>query len=259
MPQPTALDAFGPDPVVGGAFGAMLRSVHTGAGGIGAIERDDGLIEPHDTHQYFTGAPEWSTLDRQACSTATGVVLDIGCGAGRHVLNLQQHGLRATGFDVSAGACQVARARGAVDVRHAGFDDVAELSGLTAGVDTFLLLGNNLALLGSRAAAAERFALMAKVAAPGARVLGTNIDPYGASEPVPAEHANYHAANRARGRLGGQLRMRARFRNLADEWFDYLLCSRIELIELLVRSAWQLAEFTPASAGPGYLAELHLR
>jgi SAM-dependent methyltransferase len=256
MSQSVTLDALAPDPVVGDAFGAMLRAVHTGSGGVGAIERDDGRIEPHDALQYFTGPPEWPALDRQACASATGTVLDIGCGAGRHLLSLQQHGRHAIGIDVSAGACEVARERGATDVRYLGLDDVAEL-GIT--VDTILMLGNNLALLGSVEAAARRLTALAAVATRRTRVLGTNLDPYGDGAPVPAEHARYHAANRARGRLGGQLRLRARFGQLADPWFDYLLCSQAELLDLLADSPWRLAVFAPAADGPGYLAELRLR
>jgi len=256
MTETTAFDALDPNPVVGDAFGALLRSVHTGSGGAGAIERDDGQIEPHDAYGYFTGPPEWSPLDRQACAAATGTILDIGCGAGRHLLTLQEHGRRVVGIDVSAGAVEVARERGALDVRCLGLDEVG---GLDMRVDTFLMLGNNLALLGSAAAAPARLAALAEVAAPGARILGTNIDPYGADGPVPDRHARYHAANRAAGRLGGQLRIRARFGRLADEWFDYLLCSTDELTDLLDGSPWRLAELTPAPDGPGYLAELRLR
>ena len=46
-------------------------------------------------------------------------------------------------------------------------------------------------------------------------------------------HIAYHQRNRERGRLGGQLRLRLRYRELATEWFDYLVCSVAELEALL--------------------------
>ena len=238
-------------PTTGDAFGELLRLARGGHDVLGVIERDDGLINVHDPRLYFTGPDEWDALDRLACERAVGHVLDVGCGAGRHSLHLQAAGHQVTAIDASPGACHVARSRGVQRVRQTRLEDVTELG---ERFDTFLLLGNNLGLLGSPSHAQAVLAALAAVATPDARILGRNRDPYVTDDPV---HTAYHAHNRARGRLGGQARIRSRIGTLADPWFDYLLCSRDELVQLLAGSPWRLAAFD--SDGPGYLAELRLR
>ncbi|REF37937.1 class I SAM-dependent methyltransferase [Thermasporomyces composti] len=238
-------------PTTGDAFGELLRLAHDGHDVLGVIERDDGLVEVHDPRIYFTGPDEWDALDRLACQRAVGHVLDVGCGAGRHSLHLQAEGREVTAIDVSPGACQVARARGVRRVHQVRLEDVTSLG---ERFDTFLLLGNNLALLGSPGRAQAALAALAAVAAPDARILGRNRDPYVTEDPL---HTAYHACNRAHGRLGGQTRIRCRVGRLADRWLDYLFCSQDELVDLLTTSPWQLAALD--SDGPDYLAELRLR
>lgn len=67
---------------------------------------------------------------------------------------------------------------------------------------------------------------LARLAAPGARLLGLGTDPYATTTP---EHLAYHESNQRRGRIPGQLRIRVRHGNVATGWFDYLLASVSEL------------------------------
>jgi hypothetical protein len=76
------------------AFGRALLDTHLGKGCVAVIERDDGLVECDTLEQYFTGYGKWSPLARRVVRCATGHVLDIGAGAGRHSLYLQNKGLR---------------------------------------------------------------------------------------------------------------------------------------------------------------------
>ena len=146
-------------------------------------------------------------------------MLDIGVGAGRTALELQRRGMAVTGLDTSAGAIEVARRRG---LRDTVLNTVDEYARPAARYDTFLLLGNNLGLIESRERAPVFLAALAALARPGARIIAQGTDPYGTTDPV---HVAYHRRNRDRGRLGGQLRLRLRYRMLATEWFDYLICS----------------------------------
>jgi SAM-dependent methyltransferase len=238
-------------PESGDAFGALLLAGLDDPAATGVIERDDGLIGLQPAAPYFTEPSEWSSLERAACERVSGRVLDVGCGAGRHALHLQSRGVDVVATDPSPGACAAARARGVREVHQLGIAEVGEWG---ERFDTFLLLGNNLGLLGSREAAPRLLAALAVAAAPGARILGGNIDPSGSPEP---EHAAYQQRNLDAGRLAGQLRLRVRYRRLADAWFDYLLCSAAELGALVADSPWRIAGVE--TDGPGYLAELRLR
>jgi len=121
--------------------------------------------------------------------------------------------------------------------------------------DTFLLLGNNLGLLESAERAPVFLAALARLANPGARIVAQGTDPYGTTDPV---HAEYHRRNREAGRIGGQLRLRLRYRRLATDWFDYLNCSPAELEKLLVGTGWRLTSIDLEDR-PYYLAVVELQ
>ena len=253
-------------PKVGDVFGEMIRdalAVRTGvgprplAGGrvprpvIEIIERDDGLINGAPSDHYLAEPDEWQPHDHRALARVRGSVLDIGVGAGRTAIELQRRGVAVTGLDTSAGAIEVARERGLRDTVLNTVDSFAHSS---ARYDTFLLLGNNLGLIEGPRRAPVFLAALAKLARPGARIIAHGTDPYGTTDPV---HTAYHRRNRERGRLGGQLRLRLRYRELSTEWFDYLVCSVGELRTLLTGTAWRLVDVDETDR-PYYLATMEL-
>ncbi|MFV2196646.1 class I SAM-dependent methyltransferase [Nocardiopsis sp. LOL_012] len=198
------------------------------------VERDDGHIGVGDAARYFTAPEDLSALDRRALGLARGRILDIGCGAGRHTLALERAGADATGLDPSPGAVGVAVDRGL----RVQLGSIAEPPPGLGRSDTLLLLGNNLGLLGGVDTAGEVLRALASLARPGARLVGTGMDP-ATDEP---EHRAYHAWNRRRGRLPGQLRIRVRDGALAGPWFDYLLVDPDGLRTLAADTPWRVRE-----------------
>ena len=74
-------------------------------------------------------------------------MLDIGCGAGRHSLYLQNaKGLDVLGIDVSPLAIKVCRLRG---LKKARVMSISELSFKEKSFDTLLMMGGNFGLLGN--------------------------------------------------------------------------------------------------------------
>ncbi len=255
------------EPQLGDVFGELVRDAHAVRTGVGPrplaggrvprpvieiIERDDGLINGAPADHYVAGPAEWQPHDHRALRLCRGAVLDIGCGAGRTALELQRRGMAVTGLDVSPGAIAVARERGLRDTVVTTVDDYTRAP---TRYDTFLLLGNNLGLLEGPERAPAFLAALAALAKPGARIVAQGTDPYGTTDPV---HVAYHRRNRERGRLGGQLRLRLRYRQLATGWFDYLNCSVEELDHLLADSPWRLKS-VDAEDRPYYLAVMELR
>jgi SAM-dependent methyltransferase len=63
-------------------------------------------------------------VDRRVLERAQAAVLDVGCGPGRHVRSLAEHGLIAMGIDVTPSAIAAARRRGADVLCRDVFDRV---------------------------------------------------------------------------------------------------------------------------------------
>jgi SAM-dependent methyltransferase len=254
------------EPPIGDVFGEMIRdayAVRTGvgprplAGGrlprpvIEIIERDDGLVNGAPADHYLAEPQDWRPYDHRALRMCRGHVLDIGSGAGRTAIELQRRGMAVTGLDTSAGAIEVARRRG---LRDTVLNTVDAYASSTARYDTFLLVGNNLGLIEGPERAPVFLDALARLANPGARIIAQGTDPYGTTDPV---HVSYHRLNTERGRLGGQLRLRLRYRLLATEWFDYLNCSVEELEALLAGTPWRLRS-VDTDDHPYYLAVMEL-
>ena len=206
------------------------------------IERDDGFIDTgSDPGMYFRDYKQWSPLERRAIKSARGRILDIGCGAGRHSLYLQQQGFDVTGIDLSPGAIKVCKLRG---LKKAVVRPITEVGKFEPdSFDTILMLGNNFGLFGSAEGAKRLFKKLSRITSPGARIIAGTRNPYQTGD---LDHLQYHKLNKKRGRMGGQIRMRVRFRKAVGEWFDYLLVSPQEMKVIIGNTNWQIEKFIAA-------------
>jgi SAM-dependent methyltransferase len=230
-------------PVVGDAFGvALLEALERGESQA-VIERDDGLVRVDEISENYFGPPQtWGERDRWALDRAQGRVLDIGAGAGRAALALQDRAQDVVALDISPGALRVCASRG---VHQCFLGTVDELAAATAETfDTFLALGNNLGLLEGPRRAHKMLTELARLGHPDSTIVGTGLDPYETDDPI---HFRYHAANRQRGRLAGEVTIRVRHRQLATRWFNLLWCSLEELAELCEPAGWTITEVFPGA------------
>ncbi|XVQ90033.1 class I SAM-dependent methyltransferase [Microbispora siamensis] len=246
---------------VGDAFGEMLQAAFyemtidpDARWTYDIVERDDGDFLVMPGTYWFEPPARWPAHVAAGVDKARGRVLDVGCGAGRHALPLQERGAEVTGLDTSPGAVRLCRRRGLRSVLLATVADHAAADGGGARYDTFLLLGGNVGLLQGREHAPELLGALAAMSAPGARIIADSLDPdmLGRLDPT---HAAYAELNRRRGRMPGQARMRVRHKTMTTPWFDYLYCSPAELGELAETAGWRVEEVLP-SEGPSYVATL---
>jgi SAM-dependent methyltransferase len=210
------------------------------------VERDDGFVEAGPMDYYFAQHRDWPDCEKTSIRQARGRVLDIGCGAGRCALFLQEKGLAVTGVDVSPLAIRVCRLRGLRRAR------VAAIEGLDAfrprSFDTALLFGGNFGLFRSARKLPGLLRHLHRALSDDGVILASTLDPY---KTPHAAHRAYHDRNRRRGRMAGQIRMRIRYREYATPWFDYLFVSRRELRALLRGTGWAVDRVT-ASTGAAY-------
>jgi SAM-dependent methyltransferase len=162
-------------------------------------------------------------------------VLDVGCGAGRIALHLQERGHEVVGIDISPLAVEVCRRRGIKDVRELPLTRVDSSLGR---FDTVVMFGNNFGLFGNPRRARWLLRRLRGLTNEGARILGETRDPY---DTDVQHHLEYHERNRQRGRMAGQLRIRVRFLTYTTPWFDYLIVSPAEMKELVAGTGWRVS------------------
>jgi len=220
------------------AFGReILDYYETGdSSGFEIVERDDGFIMASGLGPaaYFAPFRRWPKAERQAMRYVRGRVLDIGSGAGRVLLHLQERGHDAVGIDTSPLAIEVARKRGAKDVRELSVTQVGPWLGR---FDTIVMYGNNFGLMGNRRRAPWLFRRFRSITNDGARIVAESVNPYTTDNP---DHLAFHERNRRRGQMAGQLRLRVLYGHHRSRWFDYLLASPEEMAELADGTGWEL-------------------
>lgn len=172
-----------------------------------------------------------------------GRVLDVGCGAGRHALYLQERGFEVLGIDVSPLAIQVCQARG---LRQTQVMSITQLSRRLGRFDTLLMLGNNFALVGNPKRARWLLRRFYHMTPPDGRIIAGTRDPYQTDLP---EHLAYHQRNREQGRMSGAARIRVRYKRFVSPWIDFLMLSKDELQTLLGGTGWQAREFLDGPQG----------
>lgn len=221
------------------AYGQEIMAHLLGEPSFEVVERDDGFVNlSRGAKLYFSNYADWPGHQKKGLRYARGRILDVGCGAGRVALHLQEKGFDVTGIDISPAAVAVCRKRG---LKKAKVMSISEIGNLRpASFDTVVMYGNNFGLFGSAKGANSLLKKFYRVTSEKARIIAESRDPYGTDDPV---HLSYHKLNLQRGRMAGQLRIRIRFRNFVGNWFDYLLVSRKEMQMLLRGTGWKIHRF----------------
>jgi len=224
-------------------FGKALRAFHHGKSDAEMIiTRDDGWQDAHSPGLYF--APEPFDFERPALAHVQGPILDVRCGAGRHVAWLQAQGRRAFGVDASQGAVEVCQARGLTDVYRADVMRGA-IPDLPAAPETITLFGNNVGIGGTCAGSVRLLRKLHTICAQGGRLILTGLDVRKTENPV---HLEYHAANLAKGRRRGEITIRLAYDGEADAPFDWFHPEPYEVEEIAAQSGWTITRLEPRGA-----------
>jgi SAM-dependent methyltransferase len=218
---------------------ALWQFYRTGRAAL-RIERDDGLCHGEDVSWYFAAYREFPTFEKRALEFARGRALDVGCGAGRHSLYLQRRGLRVTAIDVSPRVVELARTRGVKGARVANACD--KLPFRDGEFDTVILFGNNLGLCRTPQKFQRMLRELHRVASSRGRILATTRMP----STTNPHHRSYLRQNVVRGRAVGQMRLRLLFDGKRGAWFDLLLLSPTDLLQIAAKEKWELTRVMPS-------------
>ena len=164
---------------------------------------------------FFRRFDAWDWWDRELLPLIeSGPVLDLGAGAGRVALYLQDRGIEVTAVDASPGAVEVCRLRGVRNVLLADLNDPPR-NRLWGAI---LLLCGNLGLGGSWEGNRRLLTRLAQQTAPDGLLIGDTVEPRG-----PA-----------------QIRLRIRYRDMVTPWWQQRNLSKSEIPTLVDGTGWKI-------------------
>jgi len=236
------------------AYGHELWDYFEKGEGFEIIERKDGYLDPSEVAPklYFAPFEDWPVVEKKAIRYVRGRVLDVGCGAGRVGIYLQEkRNLEVTGIDISPLAVKVCKLRGLKKAMLLSFERIDFGRG---SFDTVMMFGNNFGLFGSRVKAKRMLRRLSRMTSDEAVMICESLDPYKTDNP---HHIRYQQQNRRRGRMSGQVRIRARYLRYIGRWFDYLLVSAREMGDIAVGTGWRLSRVIRSPEGPLYVGILN--
>lgn len=237
------------------AYGHLISDRHNGQENAEIVEREDGFIDTSrlGLRNYFADYADWAEHQKRAIGYAIGRVLDIGCGAGRHSLYLQEQGHDTLGTDNSPLAIETCQRRG---LKNAVVTSITQLNSKIGTFDTILMMGHNFGLVSNYKRAKWLLRRFAAMTTDSAKIIAETMDPYQTTEPG---HLAYQQFNRDRGRMSGQLKLRVRYKQYATPWFDYLFVSKTEMEAILDGTVWQVEHYIDAADTPTYVAVITKR
>lgn len=207
------------------------------------VRRDDGFGEPFNIGTYFNEYSEWKEHEKEIIKYASGRILDIGAGAGRHALYFQNKGLEVHAVDISPSAIKVMRKRG---IKNVYLMDLKKMDFPENYFDSILMMFNNFGLAGSIAGTKKLLKILYKISVPKGKIIATIRNPYKTDKP---EHLSYQEKNIKAGRPAGLIRIRIEYKNEIGNWFKILMVSPDELKKLIQSTGWKILKIAEGPDG----------
>lgn len=227
-----------PDPL--GA--ALLDHFRTGRARSVAATRADGVRFSIETDEYFSLEGELAELDRVALEACRGRVLDVGAGAGRHALALEEQGLEVVSIDVSPFCVELCQRRG---VRDARLFDIMKLDSdsMLGRFDTLLFGMQTIGVAGGVATLERLLKRIESCLSPGAQIL---VDSSALREPWEGVSDGSPES--------GEIVLSMRYRGMRGEPFPWLYLSEPHLREVAARAGYTAERLAAVDSGEYLLA-----
>jgi hypothetical protein len=80
-------------------------------------------------------------------------------------------------------------------------------------------------------------------------ILAESINPLATDNKA---HIEYHAMNREKGRMAGQVKLRDKYKDLVSEWSDLLMVTPAEMRGMAERVGWMIEVFYEDRGPPSF-------
>lgn len=234
-------------------FGKAIMDAFEGKKVTISVHRDDGHLDQENGSFYLTNFDQFPTIEKEAMNLAQGLILDVGCGAGRHALCLQTKGFNVVALDVSRLAIRVAHMQG---INNPILAVAPWLPFRKETFDTLLLMFNNFGICGGYQETIRYLRELNRILKLGGRVLASSLDPTLTDD---ESHLRYHELNRKRGLPVGLVTIRIEYNGEVGEWFKLLLASPEEMKMLSTKAGLQLTKTIGPADGPFYIGVIEKR
>jgi SAM-dependent methyltransferase len=209
--------------------------------------RADGVSFTIETTEYFTLEGQLAELDALALERCRGRVLDVGAGAGRHSLALQERGHEVVAIDVSPICSALCTERGVRDARI--FDIMALDSGESLGRFDSILFGmQTIGVAGGLAPLEELLRRLKRCLVPGGELV---VDSSELREPWEGDQGD-------RTPTRGEIVLSTRYRGLRGGPFPWLYLAEADLASSARIAGYEM-ELLARVEGGEYLAVLRPR
>lgn len=208
-----------------------------------AIKRDDGRVNREGLKNYFGKYPQFGSIEKKTLKYAKGKILDVGCGAGRHVLYLQDKGFDVLGIDESPLAVKVCKERGCKQIKVM---DILKTKIKASSFDTIILFGNNLGIGKTLKGVKKLLKILRRLAKKDGILLLSSIDIIATKD---KSHINYQKRNLRQGKYIGTLKIRIEYNNLIGNWFNWVMVEPHILKCLASESGWEVKKIIEVNGG----------
>lgn len=225
---------------------ALMDHHRTGRPRHVSATRADGVAFEIETEEYFTLDGRLERLDAIALERCRGRVLDVGAGAGRHALALEERGLEVVAIDLSPICTELCRIRGVRDARTL---DVMTLHSedLLGRFDTIFFGMQTIGVAGGVVPLEKLLVRLRSVLAPGGQILADSS----------ALRQAWEGESDDSSAEAGEIVLSTRYRGWMGEPFPWLYLGSQHLEEVARRAGLEMENLGSVDSGE-YLAALRV-
>ena len=194
------------------------------------IIRDDDYADDLSIERFFSSDLSLPG-EKEALDLCRGRVLDIGAGAGRHSLILQESGFDIVAIDICAQAVEIMKGRGIRNVKHVSIFEYNE-----GKFDTVLMLGHGLGIAGDLDGLEKLLQQIPRIITPGGQIIGDSLDVRCTQESV---HLEYQKGRMQAGAYVGEMQLKLKYKDVVGPAFGWLHVDSDTLSMVAREHGWQ--------------------